>query len=104
MADERRRYERVGIPLEARWEGLAGRHAARISDISLGGCYVETLGQVAEGERINFEIQLPTERWLPLRGEVAHYYPHMGFGLRFFDLTEAEEDVLARLIEYVRGD
>lgn len=104
MTDERRRYERVGIPLEARWEGLAGRHAARISDISLGGCYVETLGQVAEGERVNFEVRLPTERWLRLRGIVAHYYPNLGFGVRFSALTEAEQEVLARLIEYARGD
>ena len=104
MTDERRRYERVDIPLEARWEGLAGRQSARISDISLGGCYVETLGQVAEGEQINFEIRLPTERWLRLRGIVAHYYPNLGFGVRFFDLTAAEQDVLARLLEYVRGD
>jgi hypothetical protein len=98
--DERRQCERVRLPLEVRWEGLSGRHAARVYDLSLSGCYVETLGQVTRGERIRFEVELPTGRWLSLEGEVMHEQPNMGFGLRLVNLSETSLGMLAHLLEY----
>lgn len=100
MPEERRNHERVQLPLETRWEGMSGRHTARISDISLGGCFIESLGQVTDGERISFEIQLPTGNWMPLTGEVVYNYPNLGFGMRFRELSEAERDLLADVVEY----
>jgi hypothetical protein len=97
-----RKHDRVLLPLEARWEGLSGRHTARISDLSLGGCYIETLGQVTIGEEISFDIQLPTQNWMPLRGKVIYHFPNMGFGVQFLDLSELESNVLENLIEYAR--
>ena len=103
MGNERRQFERAQLPLEMRWEGLSGRHAARVYDLSLGGCYVETLGQVTPGERIGFEIELPTGRWLRLEGEVVHAQPNMGFGLRLINLSGTDSDMLAHLLEYAGG-
>lgn len=59
MSDERRTDKRLPLPLEARWESQSGDHAARVSDISLGGCYIETLGRVKVGDTVSFEVQLP---------------------------------------------
>ncbi len=103
MGDERRQFGRARLPLEVRWEGLSGRHTARIYDLSLGGCYVETLGQVTPGEHIRFEIELPTGRWLRLEGEVVHAQPNMGFGLRLINLSGTDRDMLAHLLEYAGG-
>jgi hypothetical protein len=102
MADERRRDERVPLLLDVRWEGLSGKHSARISDISLSGCYVESLGQVMVGEVVSFEIQLPTTRWMPLRGEVVYHLPTLGFGVQFTGLTIMERNMLAHVIDYAR--
>ncbi len=104
MGDERRKYERLRIPLEARWEGTSCRHAARIYDISLSGCYVEALTPVTQGERIELEIQLPTARWLRLQGEVVHAQPNMGFGVSLTDLREQDRFMLERLLEYASGE
>ncbi|MBD0326701.1 MAG: PilZ domain-containing protein, partial [Pyrinomonadaceae bacterium] len=41
MGEERREEERVPVSLEVAWEGGSGRHQARVSDISLGGCYLD---------------------------------------------------------------
>ena len=103
MSDERRHAARVRFPLEMRWEGLSGRHPARIYDISMSGCYVETLGDVQDGEVVRFEIQSPTGRWLPFRGEVVHHQPNMGFGLRLKDLSGPQRETLAQLIDYARS-
>lgn len=102
MSDERRHHERVLLPLEVRWEGQSGRHTARISDLSLGGCYIETLGQVTVGESLTFEIQLPTQNWMPLSGKVVYHHPNLGFGVQFAQLSDLESNVLVDLIEYAR--
>src|SRR5215212_9058799 len=102
MGEERRIEERVPLMLELRWESLSGRHPARISDMSLNGCYVETMGQVTVGELIRLEVQLPTGRWLPLIGEAVYHLPGMGFGLRFRRLTETQREVIASLLDYVK--
>lgn len=102
MAEERRNDERVPLMLEVRWQSLSGKHTARISDMSMSGCYVETMGQVTIGELIRFEVQLPTGRWLPLIGEAVYHLPSMGFGIRFKMLTETQREVIASLLDYVK--
>ncbi len=98
MGEERRRSERKRVLLEAKWESMSRTHEARVDDVSLGGCFVNTFGRVEPNEIVSLEIQLPSGEWLPLRGEVASYQPGVGFGLAFTSLTEEETAVLKELI------
>jgi hypothetical protein len=102
MAEERRKDERVPLVLDVRWESLSGKHSARLRDMSLGGCYVETMDQVTVGELIRFEVHLPTGRWMPLIGEVVYHLPAMGFGLRFRTMTETQREVVESLLDYAK--
>ena len=96
MTDERRDEERIPLSLEVRWEGVS--HSARVGDISVDGCYIDTIaGTVAVGELISFEVKLPSGEWLPLRGEVTHTMPGIGFGLCFPFLTDEEQRLIAQL-------
>jgi hypothetical protein len=104
MTEERRNQERVPLVLEVRWHSLSGKHTARISDLSLSGCYIETMAQVSVDETIRFEVQLPTERWLPLVGEVVYHLPPMGFGVRFKLLTGMQREVIESLVDYASQD
>ena len=99
MADERRSNARKRILLEARWESMSRRHEARVDDVSLGGCFVNTYAQVELGERIDLEIQLPSGEWLSVRGLVASYHPGVGFGMSFSSLSAKE---IAGLEELMR--
>jgi hypothetical protein len=94
----RRSDERVSTNLSARWEGLSGRHEARIEDLSLGGCFVNTAGRVDVGEVIGVELKLPSGEWLKLRGEVASYQQGIGFGVLFTFLTDEEEQTLRDIV------
>src|SRR5215207_8604692 len=96
MPHERRNSERKRLLLEAKWESMSRTHEARVDDVSLGGCFVNTPGRVELNEAVNLEIQLPSGEWLPLRGLVASYQPGVGFGLSF---TSLSEDETARLRE-----
>src|ERR1051325_3952224 len=98
MSRERRRNERKRILLEARWESLSSRHEARVDDVSLGGCFVNTYAQVELGEHIDLEIQLASGEWLRLRGHVASYQPGVGFGMSFTSLNAEETTRLEELL------
>lgn len=98
MPEERRSNERKRLLLEAKWESMSRTHEARVDDVSLGGCFVNTFGRVELDEDVNLEIQLPSGEWLPLRGRVASYQPRVGFGLAFTSLSEDEVAVLKKLM------
>ena len=98
MTNNRRSDERVSTNLPVRWDGQSGRHEARIEDVSLGGCFVNTTGRVDQGEVVSLSIKLPSGQWLPLRGEVVSYQQGIGFGMLFSFLTDEEEQALRELI------
>ncbi len=98
MTKNRRTDERVSTNLPARWDGLSGRNEARIEDLSMSGCFVNSKGRVDVGEIVGIEIKLPSGEWLPLRGEVASYLAGTGFGVLFTFLTDDEGQALRELI------
>jgi len=98
MGEERRRSRRKRLLLEAKWESMSHTHEARVDDVSLGGCFVNTYAHVEPDEEVNLQIQLPSGEWLPLRGQVASYQTGVGFGIAFTSLSWAETEVLRELI------
>jgi hypothetical protein len=99
MEKERREDKRASVSIEAWWEGQSGRHEARVSDLSMGGCFIDTLSRAEIGEIIVFAIKKPDGRWLELRGQVASIDEHVGFSLAFTYLTEDEQSALAPLVK-----
>ncbi len=98
IMSERRREDRWVVCLDAVWDGKSGNYSARITDLSEGGCYVDTLGEAMVGEILSFRIQLPNGQWLQLSGEVAHQTPPLGFGLRFVELTDQQLQTLRSVL------
>src|ERR671938_306800 len=95
---DRRREERVEVCLDAGWDGRSGRVNARVTDVSEGGCYVDTLGDAYIGEVLTIKLLLPNGDSLELSGEVAHHSPPMGFGLRFVNVSEQQREKLETLL------
>lgn len=98
MTDERRSDERISLNLPVRWDGMAGISDARLEDLSLGGCFVNTGGRVDLGELVGLEIKLPSGEPLLLRGEVTSYQAGIGFGVVFPFLTDEEEQAIRELV------
>jgi hypothetical protein len=94
---ERREDERAAVSIEAWWEGLSGRHLARVSDISMGGCFIETVILPAVGDVVVFAIMRPKAGWLELRGTVVSVDPAAGFSVTYTFLTDEEQQELKRL-------
>jgi len=98
MWDTPRQHERITVSFEVVLESASGIRAARISDISLGGCYVDSIGHVSIGETIFFRVHLPTGHWVQLHGEVIYSSSDAGFGLRFANLVQEEQILLEQVI------
>ena len=98
MAENRRQFERIPILLEVVLELTSGKRDCRISDLSMGGCFVDTIANVSKGEKIGLQLRLSTGQWLGLSGEVMYVYPTIGFGLRFTGLTNEERIQLQQVI------
>lgn len=96
---DRRSEKRWDVCLDAVWDGKSGNYVARVTDLSEGGCYVDSLGEAQIGEVLDFKLQLPDGEWLELRGEVAHQTPPLGFGLRFVDLTDEQRERFRSLLQ-----
>ena len=96
---DRRNEKRWDVCLDAVWDGKSGNYTARVTDLSEGGCYVDTMGAAQVSEVITFKLQLPDGDWLELSGEVAHQTPPLGFGLRFINLTDDQLEKLRSLIQ-----
>lgn len=103
MGDERRFQERVKLVLEVRWEGLVGKHEARLSDLSVGGCFIESISQVVLHERVRFEIQMPWGRWLPLQGEVVSIQTGFGFAIRLTEMSEMQHRQFNALFAFAKA-
>ncbi len=104
MGAERRLAERVYVQLDARWEGVMAQCEGHIVDLSSTGCFVLTSDRVKPKELIRVEIQLPTEGWMSLWGEVIYRIEEMGFALSFTGVSDTEQAMLNLLLDFVRDE
>jgi hypothetical protein len=98
MVENRRKDHRTLRNLRARWAGISGQQEARIGDIGLGGCYVDSMSRVEVGETIELEVELPSGEWLPLSGQVTSCQEAVGFGIKFSSLTESDRAALKEVL------
>lgn len=98
MGIEKRQQDRVSVSLDIVLDFSSGSREARISDISMGGCFIDSIANVVENEILSFKLSYSSGQSANFFGKVAYIYPGVGFGLRFFRLTEIEKSVLKQII------
>jgi PilZ domain-containing protein len=91
---DRREKPRLRVSLDAMWDSSTEAHSARITDLSEGGCFLDSVGEVRLGEIVGFRVLLPDDDWLYLEGEVRHYSAGTGFGVRFVELNDEQTEKL----------
>ena len=95
MEQERRRSPR--FPLIASAELLAesagAQLAARISDISATGCYVDTINPLVDGTAVCLKIFTESHVFEAL-ATVVYSHAHLGMGLMFGEVLPNSQDVV----------
>lgn len=99
---DRREKPRLRVSLDAMWDSSTEAHSARITDLSEGGCFLDSVGEVRNGEIVGFRVLLPDDDWLYLEGEVRHYTAGRGFGVKFVELNEEQTEKLHWLIRIAK--
>ena len=95
--NDRRGKQRLSVNLNATWDSSTQAHSARITNLSEGGCYLDSVGEVRRGEIVGFRVLLPDDDWLYLEGEVRHHDGE-GFGVQFVELNEEQTEKLQWLL------
>jgi hypothetical protein len=96
---ERRRYPRRACRLEAQvcTANSAEKIAGKVTDISLGGCYVEMLSPLPSGSAIEVGINLEGEELLAT-GNVRSSQTGFGMGVSFAAMSPADFERLRKFI------
>lgn len=84
MMKERRSLKRYHGPFDGGWNGESGTRECRITDLSLGGCFIDSLSNNVAGSTVQVFLRL-TERVLRLRAEVVYVDKVQGFAVAFHD-------------------
>lgn len=95
--EDRRSAPRLNVSLEAVWDSATDNHPALVTDLSLGGCYLNSVGEIRVGEIVGFRVLLPDGDWLYVEGEVRHHGGR-GFGVKFIDLEPQQEEKIQWLL------
>ena len=100
MTTERREYRRLARPFEGSWEGAtSGGHKCRIGDLSLGGCFVETLAGPAVGEETRITVNFGPDISMSFSGVVVYAEANMGFAVKFKGLSDQDAEQVNQLLQ-----
>ena len=69
------------------------RMSTRISDLSLGGCYVDTVNPLPEGAAVQLKIFTESHSF-EAPATVVYSHTHLGMGMQFSEIQPKFEEVL----------
>lgn len=101
MGIEQRRHIRFSLDIPAvRYTKYGEAVQTMISQISIGGCLAEWDENVYVGDEFRLLIQLPNKNFLPLTGKAMYKFEDNGIGTKFLDITQFEQELLAKIISH----
>lgn len=86
--DERRRYDRSRLIVDAFFDGKDATGVASTKDISIGGFYMNTQANLPEGAVLLVRIPFSDGKQIVANAEVVYSNPARGVGLRFQSLSD----------------
>jgi diguanylate cyclase (GGDEF)-like protein/putative nucleotidyltransferase with HDIG domain len=75
---------------------------ANLTDISLGGCFVETSAILARNTKLKLNFSLDGDK-LQTEGAVVRIDPGVGLAVTFKDMNREERQQMQRILEYVQN-
>ena len=102
MANERRSTARLVGPFEGSWDGASGMRDCRITDLSIGGCFIDAYASQPVGARITIEIKLKGQTFR-IPSSVVYVDRVQGFAVKFLDEQSPANRELADAITALAG-
>ena len=92
-----RRYPRWPVSIDCEVQGASGHSSMRLSELSVGGCFVDTRTMFSEGTPVTVTAMFPGAE-LTLTGRVLYVLEGYGFGVGFDPLSDAMREQLEDLL------
>lgn len=105
MTDSDRRQAprlKICVPIEIEVEGGSGPVRGATSDLSAGGCYIETMFPFPLGTTLDLKLQL--ENTLLVAATVVTYDPQVGNGIRFEKMLPEDREELTKYLEAIEAE
>ncbi len=101
---ERRAHPRfaVQVPVEVHAEGAVAPVHCTTSDISLDGCYIESMYPFPVGSSLDLKLQIGDI--LLAVGKIVTCYPQVGNGIEFVRMLPEDREQLRRYLESVEKE
>ncbi len=101
MSEERRQHPRVTHLFVGQWHASSGAAHVRVGDLSVGGCFVQSLAMPKTGETTSVTVTVG-ERIFTFSGRVIYLDPGIGFSMKFVGVPDADAQELTRLLAEVK--
>ncbi len=88
---------RLNCPVRMRERGVEAALSAVVSDISLDGCYVETLQPFPMGTQLELTLT-PSQGKISVCGSVCSVHLRTGMGISFSEMDDENRERLTRLV------
>lgn len=99
MSISQRRHTRFSLDIPATIVTKYGEQQDTIlQQISVGGCFTDWEENIYAGDEFRLEIRLPNGNKLPLRCKAIYRFENTGIGVRFVDVSQFEQDLIASII------
>ena len=99
MSVEKRRFIRFSLDIAiTRITENGNIFPSFIRQVSVGGCLADWEDSIFEGDQFRIEIQLPNKNKLPLMCKAIYRFVGKGIGLKFHEITQFEQELLAQII------
>jgi hypothetical protein len=86
---ERRADVRFKVSFLLHWgRGESEEFEGEVTDLSAGGCFVESGVEVSEGDLVKLRLDLPGRGDLTIWGNVVFWVRDTGFGVRFSTFSQ----------------
>lgn len=85
-------------PLTVFLDCSSGKREVRMTDLGVGGCYVDSIAGVQAEEVVGIKLTLPQGRCEQIFGTVVYVHDGIGFGVQFNDLTRTQRTILEQLV------
>lgn len=101
---ERRAHPRFSarVPVEVHSEGNDTPLYSTTSDISLGGCYIESMYPLPVGASLDLKLQISDT--LLAAGKVVTSHPQVGNGIEFTRMLPEDREQLGEFLESVENE
>jgi PilZ domain len=99
--EERRSHDRTRLIVDVHFNGQDATGVASTKDISLGGFYMNTKADIAQGEELMVRIPIAVNKDIVCNAEVVYTNPGLGLGVRFTDLSDEARLILEQELRNV---